>query len=161
MNGKTLPAALADIFQTRNYNNPPMKTPEQKLSEELAAPSWRLDPRIQLAAERTLLAWLRTGLALIGFGFVVARYGLFLAELAAAGKPSSGGNTGSVIMGISLVALGVWVIITAANRYRRYSNSLSAGEVLAPPGSYFGLVVAGFLAVLGVIIIINLAVIGN
>jgi putative membrane protein len=32
-----------------------------------------------LAAERTFLAWIRTGLALMGFGFVVARFGLFLA----------------------------------------------------------------------------------
>lgn len=31
-----------------------------------------------LAAERTLLAWIRTGLALMGFGFVLARFGLFL-----------------------------------------------------------------------------------
>ena len=38
------------------------------------------DPRVRFAAERTLLAWLRTGLALMGFGFVVARFGLFLRE---------------------------------------------------------------------------------
>jgi len=37
-----------------------------------------------LAAERTLLAWIRTGLALMGFGFVVARFGLFLQQLRAA-----------------------------------------------------------------------------
>lgn len=36
-----------------------------------------------LAAERTLLAWIRTGLALMGFGFVVARFGLFLQQLPA------------------------------------------------------------------------------
>jgi putative membrane protein len=34
-----------------------------------------------LAAERTLLAWISTGLALMGFGFVVARFGLFLQQL--------------------------------------------------------------------------------
>ena len=36
-----------------------------------------------LAAERTFLAWLRTGLALMGFGFVVDRFGLFLRQLEA------------------------------------------------------------------------------
>jgi putative membrane protein len=44
------------------------------------------DPRIPLAAERTFLAWIRTGLALMGFGFVVSRFGLFLRELAAVQK---------------------------------------------------------------------------
>jgi len=39
------------------------------------------DARIYLAVERTLLAWIRTGLAMMGFGFVVARFGLFLREL--------------------------------------------------------------------------------
>jgi len=41
------------------------------------------DPRVFFAAERTLLAWIRTGLTVMGFGFVVARFGLFLDLLAA------------------------------------------------------------------------------
>ncbi len=41
----------------------------------------RADLRDYLAAERTFLAWIRTGLALMGFGFVVARFGLFLQQL--------------------------------------------------------------------------------
>jgi putative membrane protein len=40
------------------------------------------DPRVYFAAERTLLAWVRTGVALIGLGFLVAKFGLFLRELA-------------------------------------------------------------------------------
>jgi putative membrane protein len=47
---------------------------------------------VYFAAERTLLAWVRTGLALMGFGFVVSRFGLFLRELAAVrdGSPRHG-----------------------------------------------------------------------
>ena len=51
-----------------------------------------LDPRVYFAAERTLLAWVRTGLALMGFGFVVARFGLFLRELAAVRKSVTSGR---------------------------------------------------------------------
>jgi len=49
-------------------------------SEEMPerAPS---GPSDYLAAERTFLAWIRTGLALMGFGFVAARFGQFLEVL--------------------------------------------------------------------------------
>jgi putative membrane protein len=47
------------------------------------------DPRVFFAAERTLLAWIRTGLTIMGFGFVVARFGLFLDLLDARRMPST------------------------------------------------------------------------
>ncbi|HTQ37795.1 MAG TPA: DUF202 domain-containing protein [Pirellulales bacterium] len=46
--------------------------------------NFSLDARTGLAAERTLWAWVRMGIALMGFGFVVARFGLFLREISAA-----------------------------------------------------------------------------
>jgi putative membrane protein len=42
------------------------------------------DPRIYLAVERTLPDWIRTGLAMMGFGPVVARFGLFQRKLGTA-----------------------------------------------------------------------------
>jgi hypothetical protein len=46
--------------------------------DEGMADGLKSGPSDYLAAERTFLAWIRTGLALMGFGFVVARFGLFL-----------------------------------------------------------------------------------
>ncbi len=48
------------------------------------------DPRVFFAAERTLLAWVRTGLAVMGLGFVVARFGLFVrGGFGGQGRPGS------------------------------------------------------------------------
>ena len=78
------------------------------------------DQRIFFAAERTLLAWIRTGLAMMGFGFVVARFGLFLRELAAAqGAPSPHRVGLSLWIGTTLVLLGVVVNLFAAVRHFR------------------------------------------
>lgn len=74
------------------------------------------DPRVKYAIERTLLAWIRTGLALMGFGFVVARFGLFLRELEAIhlDRPQHA-NTGlSLWLGTALIVVGVVVLVLAA-----------------------------------------------
>ena len=68
------------------------------------------DPRIYFAAERTFLAWIRTGLGLMGVGFAVARFGLFLRQLQAAQQLAPVHATGlSVISGVALVGLGVLI----------------------------------------------------
>ena len=109
------------------------------------------DPRVRFAAERTLLAWVRTGLALMGFGFVVARFGLFLRELPAAVPGAPSGRTGgwSMAFGVALLLIGVAVNILAAAEYRAVLRRIDRGEPYAPPRWSLGLVVAGLLAVLG------------
>lgn len=74
------------------------------------------------ANERTFLAWLRTSIALIGFGFALARFGLFLQQLAAAVTrqavpPKS--FFSSENLGVSLVIVGIVVIALAAWRYNQ------------------------------------------
>jgi len=66
------------------------------------------DPRVYFAAERTLLAWVRTGLAMMGFGFVVARFGMFLREIAAVQAVPPPRQQGfSLWVGVALVVVGV------------------------------------------------------
>jgi putative membrane protein len=75
------------------------------------------DPRVYLAAERTFLAWLRTGLGLMGVGFAVARFGLFLREMQASQTHAPAHATGlSVWSGVALVTLGVVVNVGAVVR---------------------------------------------
>ena len=70
----------------------------------------RGDLRDSLAAERTFLAWIRTGLALMGFGFVVARFGLFLQQLQFIQHLPSVPTYGlSLWFGTALIAAGVVV----------------------------------------------------
>ena len=74
------------------------------------------DPRVFFASERTLLPWLRTGIAIVGLGFLVSRFDLFLRLLSAQGTgggPHAAGGYSHVI-GIILVAIGSLSMATAA-----------------------------------------------
>ncbi len=86
----------------------------------------------QLAAERTFLAWVRTSLALMGFGFVVARFGLFLREVTVLQNKAAPRPGYSPAFGIAIVALGVVVIAVAAIRYQRLLERLENGDPFRP-----------------------------
>lgn len=90
------------------------------------------DPRIYFAAERTFLAWVRTGLALIAVGFAVSRFSLFLRELSVSAARLIPHTEGlSLWAGVGLVGLGVVVNISAVWRYLRITRQLSSGTWVA------------------------------
>jgi len=109
------------------------------------------DPRIYFAAERTLLAWIRTGLALMGFGFVVARFGLFLREIGSAAADIPGRSSGfSLWTGTALVLIGVLVNGASAVQYVRIIRDLNEGRDVTGRVSALGVALAILLCFAGV-----------
>ncbi len=82
----------------------------------------------QLANERTFLAYLRTALAAIGFGFVIARFGLFVRELAATTGMSEPNTAGiSAPLGVLMIAVGIALAIFGGYRYAVVARSIAQG----------------------------------
>ncbi|GAB7563284.1 hypothetical protein LG202_13230 [Methylobacillus methanolivorans] len=88
------------------------------------------DPRVFFAAERTLLAWLRSGLTLMALGFVVARFGLFLTLLSPGQVEHLNSHRWlSDLLGLVLVLSGAAVILCAQYNHRRYVQTLPPEDV--------------------------------
>jgi len=89
--------------------------------------------RMILQLETSLLGWLRTSLALMGFGFVIARFGLFLREIALAAQVGVTAhpwlarvNTG---VGTGLIILGVTVMAISIRNHQKTLGQLEKGEL--------------------------------
>lgn len=90
--------------------------------------SYLNDPRVLLAAERTLLAWQRTSIALMGFGFVVERFGLFVRMMT--GQPLTQAQRGvSLWVGVTLLLLGVAAAVVSAMQFRNLIRGLGKEEI--------------------------------
>ena len=106
------------------------------------------DPRVYFAAERTLLAWLRTGIGIMAFGFVVARFGLFLRLLRAQGGEMPGHGL-SPLVGAGLVVLGVIATAIGAVQYRQFCRKLAPDDMPSRRASLFPLLIAWSLVAMG------------
>src|ERR1700677_1739927 len=121
------------------------------MAEATNAPNASDDPRVYFAAERTFLAWIRTGLGLMGVGFAVSRFGLFLREMRSSDLHAPVQSTGlSVYSGVALVALGVVVNLSAVAHHIRTVRELRSGTWLPGQVSANAVILGLLLAVLGI-----------
>jgi len=124
-----------------------------------------------LANERTFLSWLRTSIALIGLGFIVARFGLFLREFglvvknandgignnSAAPAVSIFGHNQSSLIGISIIILGIALIVLALRNYITTRSSIDRGLYIQSNFNVFAASIS--LVFLGILIIVYLFVV--
>jgi putative membrane protein len=112
------------------------------------------------ANERTFLAWVRTAIAIMAFGFLVERFDLFLkiASQTLARRPLSvGGQFVGNIAGLILIGLGACTIVLALMRFRKTAIAIDSVETRPGSGARFDVALAGLLAVLGAALFVYLA----
>jgi putative membrane protein len=111
----------------------------------------RPEPDVFFSAERTYLAWIRTGVALMGFGFVLARFSLVVHQLRFMGKtplPEEAQDM-SGYFGVGLVLVGVLLTVAATISHVRTVHRLNSGEPFVGRPTWVGITVAVVLAVVG------------
>lgn len=86
------------------------------------------DPRVLFAAERTLLAWNRTSISLMAFGFVVERFGLFL-EIAKRQEATLFERHISFFIGVSFILIGAAVALYAAWQHKKVLKSIRTEDI--------------------------------
>jgi putative membrane protein len=111
--------------------------------------------RDHLANERTLLAWVRTSIAIIGLGFIVARFGLLLRELGAT-NPHPLPTGVSTVTGVALTVCGVIVLLLSLQRYRTVGEGIERNEYGWSPRLAIALTLV--LAAAGVLLAIYLII---
>ena len=99
---------------------------------------------------RTLLAWVRTGLTVMGLGFVVARFGLFLQMIRR--DPNAAPHLGSTVIGVGLVVLGSVAVAMAAWQHVRFCRTLGPGERPRTNLANWSVSFAIMLALVGVVL---------
>ena len=112
------------------------------------------------ANERTFLAWVRTAIAVMAFGFLVERFDRFL-EIAGQTLDrrtlSLGGHLAGDIAGLILMGLGGITIIVALVRFRKTSKEIDSAEVLPGSGDRLDVGLATLLVILGTALFVYLS----
>ena len=111
------------------------------------------------ANERTFLAWVRTAIATMAFGFLVERFDLFIrfASRETGSEPNiPHARNAADWAGLALVLIGIAMVAIAALRFLRTAGQIDSDETTPGPGVRFDLALAGLLVLLGCSLLVYL-----
>ena len=111
------------------------------------------------ANERTFLAWVRTAIAMMAFGFVIERFDLFLryaAPFAAQQKIAPHGGAFANAAGLAFIVLGVAIIAIAGWRFVQTAKDIDSDNVVAS-GERLDLALSGMIGLLGIALFLYLS----
>jgi len=109
------------------------------------------DPRVLFAAERTLLAWNRTSISIMAFGFVIERFGLFL-QITGREESKIFHRHISFIVGESFILLASFMAIYSIVQHKRILRTIKTVEVPAGYDLLPGMIANGIIGALGMIL---------
>jgi putative membrane protein len=111
------------------------------------------------ANERTFLAWVRTAIAIMAFGFVIEKFDLFLRYAApqAAKELAPHGGAFANMAGLAFIVLGIAMIAIAGVRFWRTAADIEVEKDVPSPGERFDLALALLLGLLGVALFLYMA----
>jgi putative membrane protein len=108
---------------------------EQKMFDDEEDSSERLQQ--YLANQRTFLSWVRTSIALIGLGFAIERFSLFLQQFRLIANPNTTGNAASAtahdysaLVGIGMIIVGTGLIVYALKNYLESNKTIASGKYM-------------------------------
>jgi putative membrane protein len=112
------------------------------------------------ANERTFLAWVRTSIAIMAFGFLVEKFDLFLefaSKSLAARMPTVGGQLVGDIAGLLLIVLGGATMILAIIRFRQTALDIDSKDTRPGTGDRMDVILAALLVILGAALFVYLS----
>ena len=112
------------------------------------------------ANERTFLAWVRTAIAVMAFGFVIEKFDLFLLAAvpqAAFKQIAPHGQKFANAAGLAFIAIGVVIIVTAGTRFVWTAKAIDSEATVPSPGERFDLALAALIGLLGAALFLYMA----
>jgi putative membrane protein len=112
------------------------------------------------ANERTFLAWVRTAIAVMAFGFLVEKFDLFLevASRSLTGRVASpGGQMVGNVAGLLLILMGGATMVLAMLRFRQTTRDIDSKEIRSDTGARLDLALVGLLVLLGATLFVYLS----